>query len=97
MIYPQLQSYSKATKQTEGQEEMEVGRRTSKGIWGTQGKDHKSTSSFSTKKRGKIQSKNRCIRPRNRRSFIPRTRGEMETNRFSVKNNATSRTKLQDL
>jgi len=32
MIYPQLQSHSKATKQTKGQEGMEMGRRTSKGV-----------------------------------------------------------------
>jgi len=32
MIYPQLQSHSKTAKQTEGQEEMEMGGRTSKGI-----------------------------------------------------------------
>ena len=53
-IYPQLQSHSKGTKQTEEQKEMEMGGRTSKGIQRTQGKDHKSTGSFSTKKRGKI-------------------------------------------
>ena len=32
MIHPQLQSHSKTTKQTEGQEGVEVGRRISKGI-----------------------------------------------------------------
>ena len=32
MIYPQLQSHSKATKQIEGQEGMEMGGRTLKGI-----------------------------------------------------------------
>ena len=32
MIYPQLQLHSKATKQTERQEGMEMERRTSKGI-----------------------------------------------------------------
>ena len=53
-IYPQLQSHSKGTKQTEEQKEMEMGGRTSKVIQRTQGKDHKSTGSFSTKKRGKI-------------------------------------------
>jgi len=32
MIYPQLQPYSKTIKQIKGQEEMEMGRRTSKGV-----------------------------------------------------------------
>ena len=32
MIYLQLQSHSKAIRQTEGQEEMEIGGRTSKDI-----------------------------------------------------------------
>jgi len=76
---------------------MEIGKRTSKGIRKTQGKDYKSTSLFSTKKRGKIESGDRCIRTCDRRSTIPRIRWKMETNSFFVKNNTTSRTKLQDL
>jgi len=76
---------------------MEMGRRTSKGIRRTQRKDYESTDSFSAKKRRKIQSGDRHIRTRNRRSTIPRTRWEMETNSFLVKNNATSRMKLRDL
>jgi len=40
MIYLQLQSHSKTIKQAERQEGMEMGRRTSKDIQGTQGKDH---------------------------------------------------------
>ena len=96
-IYPQLQSHSKATKWTERQEGMEIGKRISKGIQKTQRKDHKSTSSFFAKKRRKIQSGNRHIRTCNKRSTIPRTRWEMETNSFLVKNNATGRIKLWDL
>jgi len=32
MVYPKLQPYSKAIKQTKGQKELEMGRRTSEGI-----------------------------------------------------------------
>jgi len=97
MIYPQLQSHREATKQTKRQERMKIGRRTSKGVRRTQRKDYKSTGSFSAQKRRKIQSEDKYIRTCNRRSTIPRTRWEMDTNSFLVKNNATSRTKLQDL
>jgi len=40
MIDPQFQSHSKTIKRAERQEGMEMGRRTSKGVRGTQGKDH---------------------------------------------------------
>ena len=53
---------------------MEMGRRTLKGIQGTQRENNKSTSSFSTKKKRKIQSGNRCFRSYYKRSAIPRTR-----------------------
>jgi len=39
-IYPQFQLQSKTIKQAERQEGMEMGGRTSKGVQGTQGKDH---------------------------------------------------------
>ena len=61
-IHSQLQSYSKAIEWVKGQEGMEMGRGTSKGIWKTQGKDNELTSPFFTKKRGKIQDVNGCIR-----------------------------------
>ena len=97
MIHPQLQPYSKTTKWTQGQEGMEMGGRTSKDVWRTQRENYKSTGSFSTKKRGKIQSRDRYIRTCDWRSIIPRTRWKIGTNSFPVKNNATSRTKLRDL
>jgi len=40
MIYPQLQLHSKTIKQAERQEGMEMGRKTSKNVQGTQGKNH---------------------------------------------------------
>ena len=62
-----------------------------------QREDHKSTSIGITKERGKIQSGNGCLRTCYRRSSISRTRREMETHCFPIKNNATSRMKLRDL
>ena len=97
MIHPQLQSHSKAIEQVKGQEGMEMGRGISKGVWRTQEKDNESTGPLFTKKRGKIQNRNRCIRICYRRSIIPRTRWEMETNSIFIKDNATSRKKLRDL
>ena len=71
MLYPELQSYSKAVKWTEGQERIEW--RTSTSIWGTQRQDNKSTSYLLTEEGRKIQSRNGCHRTCNR-STIPRTR-----------------------
>ena len=96
-IYLQLQSHSKAIKWVKGQEGMEMRGGTSKGIWRAQGKDNKSTGSFFTKKREKIQGGNGCIRTCYKGSTIPRTRWKMETDSIFIKNNATSRNKLQDL
>ena len=73
---------------------MEIGRRISKGIQGTQRENNKSTGSFSAKKRRKIQSGNRCFRSCYKRSVISRTRWEVETNSISIKNNATCGKKL---
>jgi len=54
MLYPELQSYSKAVKWTEEQERMEIGQRISTSIQGTQKQDNKSTSSLPAEKRRKI-------------------------------------------
>jgi len=43
-------------------EEMEMGRRTSTGFPGVKGQDYKSTGTLSSKKRRKIQSRNRHLR-----------------------------------
>jgi len=73
---------------------MEVERRTLKGIQRTQGKDNESTSSFFTKKRGKIQSGDGHIRTCYWSGVIPRIRWEMETDSVFIKDDATSRKKL---
>ena len=96
-FYSKLQSYSKTTKWAERQKGLEMGRRTPECIQWTQGEDYKSTSPFFTQKRRKIQSGNRHIRTCNRRSTISRIRWEMETHSIFIKNNVTSRMKLQDL
>jgi len=97
MIHPKLQSYCKTTEQTKGQEGLEIGGRTSKGIQGTQGKDNESADTITIQKRRKIQSRNRCIWTCYRRSTIPGTGWEVETNSIFIKDNATSRKKLQNL
>jgi len=56
-----------------------------------------STGSLLTKKGGKIQGGNRCFRTRHRRSIISRAGWKVETNSFSIKNNATSGAKLRNL
>ena len=76
---------------------MEIGRRIAGSIQRIQRKDNKSTGSHSSKKRGKILSGNRHIRTCNWRSPITRTRQQVETYYISIKNNATSRTELQDI
>ena len=76
---------------------VKMGRRTTGSIQGIKGEDNKSTSSCSSKKRGKISSGNWCIRTCNRRSLITRIGWQMETYRILIKNNATSGTKLWDI
>ena len=68
--------------------------RTSKGIQKTQGKDNESASTIATQKRRKIQSGNGHIWTCHRRSTIPGTGWEMETNSIFIKDNATSRKEL---
>ena len=94
MIHPQLQPHSKTIKQIEGQERMEMEKRTSRSIRRTQREDYESTGPLFTKERGKIQSRNRCVRTRYRKSIISRAGWKMETNSFLVKNDASSRMKL---
>jgi len=71
-----------------------MGGRISTSIWKTQKQNNKSTSSLPAKEERKIQSRNRCLRTYNRRSTIPRTRQEMETNSIPIEDDATSRKKL---
>ena len=93
MFYPKFQPYSKTAKQNKEQKRMEMGQRISEGIRGTQREDNKSTGSFFAKKRGKIQSGNRCFRTCYRRSAIPGTRWEVETDSIFIEDDATSRKK----
>ena len=76
---------------------MEMGRRTSMSFPRAKGQDYKSTSTLSSKKRRKIQSRNRHLRICNRGSTIPETKWEMETHSIFIQNNATSGKKLQNL
>ena len=96
-LYPKLQPYSKTIERIKRQEGIKMGQRTLESIQGAQGENNKSTSSFVTKERRKVQSENRCFRSHYRRSTIPRTRWKVEANSISIKNDATCRKKLQDL
>jgi len=53
-IHPELQSYSKAIKQPERKEKMEMRRRISTGFPEVKKQDYKSTGTFSSEKRRKI-------------------------------------------
>ena len=97
MIYPKFQPYSKAIEWTKRLEGLEIGSKTSKGVWRTQGKYNKSTGTISAQKREKIQSGNKCFRICYRKSAIPGTGWEVETNSIFIKNNATSRKKLWNI
>jgi len=68
---------------------MEMGRRILKNIQGVERQNNKSTGTYFPKKKRKIQSRNGCIRICDWRSLIIRTRREMETYCFSIKNNVT--------
>jgi len=52
---------------------MEMGRRTLTGFPGVKRQDYKSTGTLSSKKRRKIQSRNRCLRTCYWKSIISRT------------------------
>ena len=76
---------------------MEMREGTSRSIRGTQGKDHKLTSTSFTQEGRKIQGRNRCIRACYWRSTFSRVRREMETHCILVKDNTTSGMELRNL
>ena len=96
-IYQELQSHNKTSQWTQRKKGMEIGKGVLKSIWRVKREDHKLAYTYSTKKRRKILSRNRCSRICYRRSSILRTRRKMKTYCLFVKNNATYRMKLQDL
>jgi len=57
-------------------------------------KNNYTTSTGTIQKRRKIQGRSRYIRTCNQRSFFTRTRRQMETNCFPIKNNITCKKKL---
>ena len=82
---------------TKRQRRMEMDRKRTKCIWRVETKDHNATSTGPTQKRRKIQGRSRHIRTRNWRSSFTRTKRQMETNRFPIKNNVTCRKELWDI
>ena len=96
-IYQELESYGQISQWTQRKKRMEIGKRISRSIQRIKGKDHKSTSTHSSKKKRKILSRNRCFRTCYRRSSITRARRKMETYCIFVKNKAICRKKLWDL
>ena len=96
-VYKELQLYSKTSQQIKRQKRLEMGRRTAEDIWGVKGEDNKSTGSCSSKKRGKILSRNWRIGTCNRSSLIIGTRWQIETYHILIKNNITGKMKLWDI
>ena len=96
-IYQELYLYGKTTQWTQRKKGLEIGRRTLESIWRAKGQNYKSTSTYSSKERGKIPSGNNCFRICYRRGVILRTRWKMKTYCIFVQNNATSGEKLQNL
>jgi len=96
IIYQELQLYSETSQWTQRKEEIEMGIRIPESIWRVKRQNYKSTSTFSLKKRRKIQSRNRCFKICNQRSLITRTRKKIEIYYFSIKDNV-SRMKKVDL
>ena len=76
---------------------MEMGKGASRSIQRVKREDHKLTYTYSTGKKRKILSRNKCFRICYKRSSILRTRRKIKTYYIFVKDNATYRTKLQDL
>jgi len=74
-----------------------MGRRRTKYIWKAETKNNDTTSTGPTQKRRKIQGRSRYIRTRNWRSSLTRTRRQIETSHFLIKNNVTCRKKLRDI
>jgi len=63
---------------------MEMERRTSIGFPEIKGQDYKSTSTLSSEKKRKIQSRNKCLRAYHWRSIISRIGRKMETNSLPI-------------
>jgi len=97
MIHQRFQPHHSTIKLTKRQRRMEIDRRRTKYVWRVETKDNDTTSTSSTQKRRKIQGKSRCIRTYNRRSSLTRTKRQIETSYFLIKNNVTCRKKLWDI
>jgi len=61
-----------------------MGRRTSMGLPGVKEQNYKSTGTLSSKKKRKIQSRNRCLRTHHWRSIISGTGSKMETDSLLI-------------
>ena len=96
-IHQRFQPHRSTIKSTKRKKRMEMNRRRTKCIWRVETKDNHTTSTSPTQKRRKIQGRSRCIRTHNWKSPFIRTRRQMETGRFSIKNNVTHRKKLWNI
>ena len=97
MIHQRFQPHCSTIKLTKRKRRMEMDRRRTKCIWRAETKDNHVTSTGPTQKRWKIQGRSRCIRTCNWRSPFTRTRRQMKTSRFPIKNNVTCRKKLRNI
>ena len=97
MIYQRFQPHRSTIKSTKRKRRMEMNRRRTKCIQRVETKDNHTISTGPTQKRRKIQGRSRRIRTHNWRSSFTRTRRQMETSCFPIKNNVTCRKKLWNI
>jgi len=97
MIYQRFQPHCSTIKLTKRKRRIKMDRRRTEYIQRAETKNNHTTSTSPTQKRRKIQGRSRCIRTCNQRSSFTRTRRQMETNHFPIKNNVTCRKELWDM
>ena len=94
MIHQRFQLYCGTIKSTKRKKRMEIDRKRTEYIQRVETKDNHTTSIGPTQKKRKIQDRSRCIRTHNQRSSFTRTRRQMETSYFLIKNNIICRKEL---
>ena len=96
-IHQRFQSHCSTIKLTKRKRRMEMDRRKTECIRRVETKDNHTISTGLTQKGRKIQDRSRHIRTRNWRSSFTRTRRQMETNCFPIKNNVSCRKELRNI
>jgi len=97
MIHQGFQPHYSTIKSTKRKRRIEMDKRRTKCIRKVETKDNHTTSTGPTQKRRKIQGRSRRIRTHNWRSSFTRTRRQMETSCFPIKNNVTCGKELRNI